>query len=136
MHGEQAMADKREVEDFVRDAQNTLAKTATSIEEIGTARQSAKTLMASLPHIMESRRRIEEKNRLSRTMASSANAIVGQQVDMTEVDNAWETFTAQLQQHDALLEDQKQQLQGQLTRQVYHWRSGNTQGCGSSLLVQ
>lgn len=112
------MSDKDEVEDFVRDAQATLAKTATSIEEIGTARQSAKTLMAALPHIMDCRRRIEEKNRLLRTMAPSSGAAVGQQVDMTEVDNAWESFTAQLQQHDALLEDQKHHLQGQLIRQV------------------
>ena len=112
------MADKREVETFVHEAQNTLAKRAASIEEIGTARQTAKGLMAALPQIVERRRRIEENNRLLRSMASSSNAVMGQQVDMTEVDNAWENFTTQLQQHDAQLEDQKQQLQGSLNRQV------------------
>lgn len=112
------MSDKREVEQFVHEAQASLAKTAASIEEIGCARQSAKSLMAALPHIVECRQRIEDKNRLLRTMAPSGSTFVGQQVDMTEVNNAWESFTAQLQQHDALLEDQKHQLQGQLTRQV------------------
>ena len=112
------MAAKREVETFVHEAQSTLAKRATSIEEIGTARQTAKSLMAALPQILEQRHCIEENNRLLRSMASSSNAVLNQQVDMTEVDNAWENFITQLQQHDAQLEDQKQQLQGSLTRQV------------------
>jgi len=34
------------------------------------------------------------------------------------VDNAWDAFTAQLQQHDTHLDEQKNQLQGQLARQV------------------
>ena len=39
-------------------------------------------------------------------------------VDMGEVDSAWEAFTAQLQQHESHLEEQKSQLQGQVSRQV------------------
>ena len=97
-------------------AQATLGSTAASIEEIGTARQAAKTLMSSLPHILDCRRRIDEKNRLLK--ATTAGGIAIQTVDMTEVDNAWDSFTAQLQQHDTRLDEQKGQLQGQLDRQV------------------
>ena len=100
-------------------AQATLGKAATSIEEIGTARQAAKAFVAALPHIMDCRRRIDEKNRLLKSMAAAGTvAGVGQPVDMADVDNAWDSFTAQLQQHDTHLDEQKNQLQGQLTRQV------------------
>lgn len=100
-------------------AQATLGKAATSIEEIGTARQAAKAFVAALPHIMDCRRRIDEKNRLLKSMAAAGTvAGVGQPVDMADVDNAWDSFTAQLQQHDTHLDEQKNQLQGQLTRQA------------------
>ena len=115
----QAVAEKQEVEGFVTDAQATLSKAAASIEEIGSARQAAKSLVAALPHIMECRRRVDEKNRLLRSIAAASNlSSAGQLVDMTAVDNAWDSFTAQLQQHDTHLDEQKNQLQGQLARQV------------------
>ena len=115
----QALTEKEEVETFVASAQATLSKAATSIEEIGTARQAAKSLMAALPHIMECRRRVDDKNRLLKSVASASSLpSVGQAVDMTEVDNAWDSFTSQLQQHDIHLDEQKNQLQGQLARQV------------------
>ena len=107
------------METFVADAQTTLGKAATSIEEIGSARQAAKTLMAALPHIMECRRRVDDKNRLLKSMAAASSLpSVGQTVDMTEVDNAWDSFSSQLEQHDIHLDEQKNQLQGQLARQV------------------
>lgn len=112
------------MESFASNAQATLGKAATSIEEIGTARQAAKAFVAALPHIMDCRRRIDEKNRLLKSMAAAGSvAGVGQPVDMADVDNAWDSFTAQLQQHDTHLDEQKNQLQGQLTRQV------STLGC-------
>ena len=115
----QAVAEKEEVETFVANAQATLGKAAASIEEIGSARQAAKTLVAALPRIMDCRRRIDEKNRLLKSMvAASSSSSIGQTVSMTEVDNAWDSFTAQLQQHDTHLDEQKNQLQGQLARQV------------------
>ena len=115
----QALSEKNEVEAFVSDAQATLGKAATSIEEIGTARQAAKTLVSSLPHIMDCRRHIDEKNRLLKSVAAVGSvAGLGQPVDMADVDNAWDAFTAQLQQHDTHLDEQKNQLQGQLARQV------------------
>ena len=115
----QAVSEKDEVEAFVSNAQTTLGNTATSIEEIGTARQGAKALVTALPHIMDCRRRIDEKNRLLKSMAAAGNVSgVGQPVDMAEVDNAWDSFTNQLQQHDTHLDEQKNQLQGQLARQV------------------
>lgn len=105
------------------DAQATLGKAATSIEEIGTARQAAKTLVAALPRILDCRRCIDDKNRLLKAAAVGGSTISGNQaVDMSEVDNAWDSFTAQLQQHDARLDEQKGQLQGQLDRQVSHKR--------------
>lgn len=107
------------METFVANAQATLGKAATSIEEIGAARQAAKSLVAALPHIMECRRRVDDKNRLLKSMATASSLpSVGQTVDMTEVDNAWDSFTSQLQQHDIRLDEQKNQLQGQLARQV------------------
>ena len=106
------------METFVLNAQATLGKAAASIEEIGSARQAAKALMSSLPRIMDYRCRIDEKNRLMKTAAGSGATTIAQTVDMTDVDNAWESFTAQLQQHDARLDEQKGQLQGQLQRQV------------------
>lgn len=116
----QAVAEKEEVETFVGNAQATLGKAAASIEEIGSARQAAKTLVAALPHIMDCRRRIDEKNRLLKSMVAAGNlSSVGQAVDMTQVDNAWDSFTAQLQQHDTHLDEQKNQLQGHLARQVF-----------------
>lgn len=116
----QALSHKNEVEAFVSDAQATLGKAATSIEEIGTARQAAKTLVSSLPHIMDCRRHIDDSNRLLKSMAAvgSVGVGLGQPVDMADVDNAWDAFTAQLQQHDTHLDEQKNQLQGQLARQV------------------
>ena len=115
----QALTEKEEVETFVANAQATLSKAATSIEEIGTARQAAKSLVAALPHIMDCRRRVDDKNRLLKSVAAASSLpSVGQAVDMTEVDNAWDSFTSQLQQHDIHLDEQKNQLQGQLARQV------------------
>ena len=115
----QALTEKEEVEAFVANAHATLGKAATSIEEIGTARQAAKSLVAALPHIMECRRQVDDKNRLLKSMAAASSLLsVGQTVDMTEVDNAWDSFTSQLQQHDVHLDEQKNQLQGQLARQV------------------
>ena len=115
----QALTEKDEVETFVASAQATLGKAATSIEEIGAARQAAKSLVAALPHIMECRRRVDDKNRLLKSMAAASSLpSVGQTVDMTEVDNAWDSFASQLQQHDSHLDEQKNQLQGQLARQV------------------
>lgn len=115
----QALTEKDEVEAFVANAQTTLGKAATSIEEIGAARQAAKSLVAGLPHIMECRRRVDDKNRLLKSMAAASSLpSTGQAVDMTEVDNAWDSFTSQLQQHDIHLDEQKNQLQGQLARQV------------------
>lgn len=115
----QALTEKDEVEAFVADAQTTLGNAATSIEEIGSARQAAKALVAALPHIMDCRRRVDDKNRLLKAMAAAGNLTnAGQAVDMTEVDNAWDSFTSQLQQHDTHLDEQKNQLQGQLARQV------------------
>ncbi|DBA90074.1 TPA: hypothetical protein ACH3X2_004335 [Trebouxia sp. C0005] len=120
-----ALSHKNEVEAFVSDAQATLGKAATSIEEIGTARQAAKTLVSSLPHIMDCRRHIDDSNRLLKSMAAvgSVGVGLGQPVDMADVDNAWDAFTAQLQQHDTHLDEQKNQLQGQLARQVGEMKS-------------
>ncbi|KAL3130926.1 hypothetical protein ABBQ38_000251 [Trebouxia sp. C0009 RCD-2024] len=119
-----ALTEKDEVEAFVADAQTTLGNAATSIEEIGSARQAAKALVAALPHIMDCRRRVDDKNRLLKAMAAAGNLTnAGQAVDMTEVDNAWDSFTSQLQQHDTHLDEQKNQLQGQLARQAGELKS-------------
>ena len=55
---------------------------------------------------------------MMRSSAMAAGAATVAMVDMSEVDSAWEAFTAQLQQHESHLEEQKSQLQGQVSRQV------------------
>ncbi|KAK9815706.1 hypothetical protein WJX72_008353 [[Myrmecia] bisecta] len=118
-----AVADKDEVETFIADGRDFLAKPASSIEEIGNARQGAKALVDKLQFILELRRKVEEKNLLLRAMAAGGAGNTLAAVDMSGVDNAWEAFTGQLQRHEGHLEEQKDQLQGHVGRQVAEFQS-------------
>ena len=69
------------------------------------------------------RRRIDEKNKLLRAMAASGKDAAYAVVDLTEVNNAWESFTTQLQQFDANLEEQKGQLGGLIAKQLDEFKS-------------
>ena len=55
---------------------------------------------------------------MMRSSGIAAGAATVAVVDMSEVNSAWEAFTAQLQQHESHLDEQKSQLQGQVSRQV------------------
>ena len=44
-------------------------------------------------------------------------------VDMSELNNEWETFQTKLQQHETHLEDQKNQLKGQIERNITDFKS-------------
>ena len=55
---------------------------------------------------------------MMRSSGIAAGAAIVAVVDMSEVNSAWEAFTAQLQQHESHLDEQKSQLQGQVLRQV------------------
>ncbi len=55
---------------------------------------------------------------MMRSSGMAAGATTVALVDMSEVNGAWEAFTAQLQQHESHLEEQKSQLQSQVSRQV------------------
>lgn len=69
------------------------------------------------------RRRIEDKNKLLRAMAVNGKEAQYAVVDMSDVNNAWESFTTQLQQFDAHLEEQKQQLAGVIAKQLDDFRA-------------
>ena len=55
---------------------------------------------------------------MMRSSGMAAGAATVALVDMSEVNSAWEAFTAQLQQLESHLEEQKSQLQGQVLHQV------------------
>ena len=74
---------------------------------------------------------MEDKNKLIRQMATaigSNSAAAGggaamAAVDMTDLNNEWETFQNKLQQHETHLEDQKSQLKGQIERNITDFKS-------------
>ncbi len=69
------------------------------------------------------KRRIDEKNKLLRAMAAGTGREAAfASVDMTEVNTAWESFTTQLQQFDAHLEEQKAQLAVAIGKQLDDFR--------------
>ena len=68
---------------------------------------------------LQLRKRIEDKNRLLRQMASSStSSTLVTPVDLSEVTERWDAFTASLQQYDAHLEGQRGALQQAVARQV------------------
>jgi dynein heavy chain 2 len=68
------------------------------------------------------RRRIDEKNKLLRAMAGTGKESAYAVVDLSEVNNQWEAFTTQLQQFDAHLDEQKQQLGTVIAKQLDEFR--------------
>ncbi len=89
------------------------------------------------------RQRIEEKNKLLRQLAasataataavfggSSAGAAAAAAVDLSDVMQRWDGFTAALQQFDAHLESQRGRLQEQLARRLEQF-AGDVTGFGS-----
>mmetsp|Transcript_17017 Transcript_17017/g.54247 ORF Transcript_17017/g.54247 Transcript_17017/m.54247 type:complete len:3325 (+) Transcript_17017:156-10130(+) len=120
-----AQSEKDEVEGFINEGKGTLDQQANSIEEIGKARSAAKRLVGSVQKVMQLRRKVEEKNKLLRTVAGSGGGGggVAAVVDMSALTNEWEDFTTKLQQHESHLDDQKNQLKGQIDKQVVDFRA-------------
>ncbi|MEW5298927.1 MAG: hypothetical protein WDW36_001997 [Sanguina aurantia] len=116
-----AVAEKEEVEDFMKGCGSLFTKSASSVEDIGVAGQEAKGMVEQLAAVGQVRRRIEEKNRLLRQMAGSGREAFAV-VELGDVNNRWEAFTTQLQQFDAHLEEQKAGLQVQIVKQLDEFR--------------
>lgn len=81
-------------------------------------------------HILNLRRKVEDKNKLIRQMGAAigSNTSTGSSaalgaVDMTDLNNEWETFQTKLQQHETHLEEQKNQLKGQIERNISDFNS-------------
>eukprot|EP00803_Ostreobium_quekettii_P010766 evm.model.scf_587.3 EVM.evm.TU.scf_587.3 scf_587:58238-66053(+) len=128
-----AVEESQEVMEFVKAGRDILEFQAANVKEIGEARQRSRDLVHGLPRMLELRRRIEEKNKLVKQVAMSGNYGYGGLVDMRDISNEWDTFTAQLQQHGETLEERQDQLRRQILKQIdefkerlegfsYRWR--------------
>ncbi|KAK3283536.1 hypothetical protein CYMTET_8768 [Cymbomonas tetramitiformis] len=111
-----AQIEKEEVEAFINEGKGTLEAEATSVEEIGKARAGAKNLVGAISRVMQLRRKVDEKNKLLRSVLGS-NAQQGV-VDMSALSNEWDNFTTKLQQHESHLDEQKNQLKVQVDKRV------------------
>lgn len=96
----------------------TVALQPNSVEDIGRAGQDAKALMEQLKEAGVLRRRIDDKNKLLRQMAGNGRDAQFAVVDLSQVNTTWDTFTTQLQQFDAHLDEQKGQLGQTVQRQL------------------
>lgn len=110
----QTLSEKDQIEDFMKNGRELFTRQANTVEDIGLAGQEAKTLTAKLAEVQSARRRIDEKNKLLRQMAGGGRDAAFAVVDLTEVNNSWDSFTTQLQQFDAHLDEQKNQLATQV----------------------
>ncbi|QDZ22651.1 heavy chain of dynein [Chloropicon primus] len=117
-----ARAEKDQLEDFLKDAFTTLHATASTVEDIANSRKNSQLLLKRLSSMVQLRRRVEEKQKLLRTMGSSSDSKMGgkghaESIDMEQLSSDWDMFTAQLQQQENLLEAQKAQLKGQMEQE-------------------
>ena len=141
--------DRRAVSEFVAAGEKLLRAEAGSIEEIGRARSSAKRLVREMDSVQSLFAKISERNRLLRVLAGSgAVALAGGggddaagAVDVTALQENWDAFTRELQQHERHLEGQKdtlkqkiidraQQLTPQLEGIADRWRQFKPGGAG------
>ncbi|GFR50179.1 hypothetical protein Agub_g12346, partial [Astrephomene gubernaculifera] len=124
------IAEKDQIEDFMKNGRELFTRQANTVEDIGNAGQEAKALTTKLVEVQDARRRIDEKNKLLRQMAGGGRDAAFAVVDLTEVNNSWDAFTNQLQQFDAHLEEQKNQLAVQIARQLEEFK-GKVTGMNS-----
>jgi len=115
-----ALAQKEEVENFVSEGQKIFEGNALSIEEIGSARKAAQGLIGSVAFMNNLRRKIEEKNRLLRVVAHGGQA--AHTVDISALNNEWETFSNKLLQLEGHLEEQKNILKLEIEKRVVAFR--------------
>ena len=115
-----ALAQKEEVENFVAEGQKIFEGNALSIEEIGNARKAAQGLISSVAFMNNLRRKIEEKNRLLRVVAQGGQA--AHTVDISTLNNEWESFSNKLLQLENHLEEQKNILKLEIEKRVVAFR--------------
>ena len=116
-----ARSEKEELEDFLKDAFETLHASASTVEDIAKSRKNSQLLLSRLSSMVQLRRRVEEKQKLLKTMGSSDSSVsstkTADSIDMEQLSSNWDMFTAQLQQQENLLEAQKAQLKGQIEQE-------------------
>lgn len=117
-----ALAEKEQVEDFMKGGKDLFTREAYSVEDIGRSGQEARTMVDELVQVGKVKRRIDDKNKLLRAMAVNGKEAQYAVVDMSDVNNAWESFTTQLQQFDAHLDEQKAQLSVLVVKQLDDFR--------------
>ncbi|GLI62890.1 cytoplasmic dynein 1b heavy chain [Volvox africanus] len=117
------VTEKDQIEDFMKNGRELFQRQANTVEDIGVAGQEAKLLTAKLAEVQVARRRIDEKNKLLRQMAGGGRDAAFAVVDLADVNNSWDAFTTQLQQFDAHLEEQKNQLGVQISRQLDEFKA-------------
>ena len=113
-----AVAEKEEIEGYMHEGRSILEGNAASVEEIGRARQNAKSLIGNVMYMQNLRRKIEEKNKLLRVVGAGAGAGAPAAVDISFLRNEWDSFTQKLQQHESHLEEQKDSLKAEIDKQV------------------
>ena len=96
-------AEKLEVEQFLNDARDMLQMKANSVEEIAEMRAKAKEIVEKQKCMQMLRKKVEEKNKLIRTMGGST-------VDINSLNSEWETVEAKLDQHEEHLDAQRSEL--------------------------
>ena len=120
-----ARSEKEELEEFLKDAFDTLHATASTVEDIAKSRKNSQLLLTRLSSMVQLRRRVEEKHKLLRSTGSVGNDSKGgsskggspDYIDMEQLSSDWDMFTAQLQQQENLLEAQKTQLKVQIEQE-------------------
>ncbi|KAJ9505745.1 hypothetical protein QJQ45_029246, partial [Haematococcus lacustris] len=118
-----AVAEKEQIEEFMRGGKELFNRQASTVEEIGKAGLEARGMVDGLAELAQVKRRIEEKNKLLRAMAAGTGREAAfAAVDLTEANAAWEAFSTQLQQFDANLEEQKTQLATAIEKQVDEYK--------------
>lgn len=133
----QTLDEKDQVETFVKGARSLFEFKATNVEEIGNKGQEARQTVEKLAEIMDMRRRIDDKNRLLRSMAANAGPNSASQfvpVDVSEINGLWDAFIAQLYQYDAHLDQQKDQLKVCVCGWGWGWGCGWGVGGGGIVL--
>ena len=112
------------MEAFINEGKSAFEKEAGSVEEIGQQRLWAKVQISAMSKMMQLRRRVDEKNKLLKTLAgTNTQQQAAALVDTSAMTNEWDNFTQKLQQHDSHLEAQTAQLVSKNEKRISEFQS-------------
>jgi len=93
---------------FAKSGVELLSYEASSVAEIGEARQRAAELLRGAAAVRETKLAVEERNKLLRAMARGLGVTYGvAEVDLEAIEGEWDGLMGRLVQHEATLEQQK-----------------------------